>query len=39
MSEVGIQDVNPMRGFGGCGIAGGSMMSITRYKIVTITAS
>jgi hypothetical protein len=40
MSEVGIQGVNPMRGFGDDGgKAGGSIISITRCKIVTITAS
>jgi hypothetical protein len=34
------QGVNPMRGFGGGdGKAGGSIISITRCKIVTITAS
>ena len=32
--------LNPIRGFsGGAGRAGGSMMSMTRCRIVTITAS
>jgi hypothetical protein len=38
--EVKGQGLNPMRGLGGGGgRAGGSMTSITRCKIVTITAS
>ena len=38
--EVRVQGVNPMGGFAGDGgKAGGSIMSITRCKIVTITAS
>ena len=39
-TEIRSQGVKPMRGFGGDGgKAGGSIMSITRCKIVTITAS
>jgi len=35
-----VQGLNPIRGLGGgAGRAGGSMMSMTRCKIVTMTAS